>query len=524
MTEEKPASGAQLVRLPEQATAANDITLMGWGDVLRPLDDILAQKSPGKGLKLYRELARDAHVAGVIDKRKGAVIARDWTVEPGGPSRQDRKAAELVERLVGGEWGLSFDGLCKDLLAAQLEGYAVGEILWQQHDGFVVPGAVLARDQRRFVFDRDWNLRLLTPSNQLTGDPVWPRKFIVHRFGTPFDPYGLGLGHRLFWPVYFKRNAIQFWALFCEKFGMPTVKGSYGPGVDPDDLLKKLQNVGRDAVVVVPEGTVLELLEGARGAGVDTFASFVRYLDEQISEAVLGETLTTNIGTQGSRAAAETHNAVREELTDQDADELSATLHGTLVAWVSEVNYPGARPPKIWRPRPERRKEAADTRKAEAEARTAAASFVDQMRRQGWEPVDPEADLEEQAAGEWRYTGKATGIQAPQPVLAPGQTPGTPGAGKPPGAAFATPPATRDHADELADQVEATAQPSLDAMIDRIRAEFDQAVTLGETPRQMEERLARLAAAMPMDGLVEVLRDGMMLAATAGMDDQNGER
>lgn len=519
MSDGKPVSGAALVRLPEQATAANDITLMGWNDVLRPQDDVLAQRAGGKGLKLYRELARDAHAAGVLDKRKGAVIARSWVVEPGGPGRQDRKAAELLERIVAGEWGLDFDGLCSDLLAAQLEGFAVGEILWAARDGFVVPLTVKARDQRRFAFDRDWTLRLLTPSNQFDGEPVVQRKFIVHRFGSAFDPYGLGLGHRLFWPIYFKRNALQFWAVFCEKFGMPTVKATYAGGVDPDDLLKKLQNVGRQAVVVVPEGTVLDLLEGARAAGVDTYATFLRYLDEQISEAVLGETLTTNIGTQGSRAASETHNAVREEVTDRDADELSATLHESFVAWICEANYPDARPPTLWRPRPERRKEEADTRKAEAEARKAAAEFVTLMRRTGWEPIDPEASLEDQAAGEWRYTGQASGV----PEAAPPATAASaaPGAG---GAAFAAPPRRKDHADELADQVEQTAGPAFDAIVDRIRAEVDQAVAFGETPQQMEARLARLSAELPLEGLVDVLRDGMMAAALAGMDDQNGQR
>lgn len=505
------ATARAVTRTREIATAKVDITLLGWGDTLRPQDDILAQRSVGKGLKLYEDLARDPRAGAVLDKRKRAVVAREWSVTPGGPRRADKQAAKLAERVLGGEWGLSFDKLCLDLLDAQLKGHAVSELIWEMRDGFAVPVEAKARDPRRFVFNRAWELRLLTPENQLDGIAMPPRKFLVHRFGTSFDPYGLGLGHRLFWPIFFKRNSLQFWAKFCERFGMPFIKGTAGPGEDPKELLKALVGLGQDGAIAVPEGTLIELLDAAKGAGVNTYEGFCRYLDEQISEAVLGETLSTNVGQAGSRAASQTHNEVREDLCDGDCDELSAALNGQLLTWLTEANYPDAAPPTVWRPRPENRKEIAETDKAETDARSAAVDYVEKMRRAGYEPEDSEAEFIDQARGRWFFVGRPE----PQPVPTPGGTPQP--------AAFAT-PAERDPApdpaDHLVDQVEDAAGPALDQMIDAIKTELDESARLRETPVQFAARLARIESTMPIDGLAELLRDSLALSALTGMGDQ----
>ena len=68
------------------------------------------------------------------------------------------------------------------------------------------------------------------------GEELPDRKFIIHSVGgKDGSPYGLGVGHRLFWPVFFKRQGISFWLIFAEKFGTPTAVGKYPGGADPGD-------------------------------------------------------------------------------------------------------------------------------------------------------------------------------------------------------------------------------------------------------------------------------------------------
>jgi phage gp29-like protein len=334
----------------EIATIASDPLLPAFGGVLRNLDDTLLTRGAGKGLKIYDEIERDCHAYAVLAKRKNAVIAREWQVDAASPGGLDQRAADLVrEQLIN----LKFDQVCLKLLDATLKGYAVGEIIWDTDGAEIVVAAVKVKPQRRFLFDEDGQPRLITLANQMPGEPLPPRKFIVHRSGEKDDdnPYGLGLGYRLFWPVFFKRQDITFWLAFVDKFASPTVVGEYPPGTSEADqkkLLAATAAVAAETGIIIPQGMLLRLLDASR-SGIDTYETLARYMDEQISEAVLGETLSTNIGGTGSLAAAQTHNDVRLELAKGDADLLCDTINESLIRWLVELNVPGADPPKVWR-------------------------------------------------------------------------------------------------------------------------------------------------------------------------------
>jgi len=179
------------------------------------------------------------------------------------------------------------------------------------------------------------------------------------------NPYGLGLGSKLFWPTFFKNKGIHFWALFAEKFGGPTIIGKYSNEMEPkdrEDFLEYLSNASQLSAAIVPLESEVELLQASQSGAVDTYSKFLEYMDAAISKAVLGETLTTQMGGTGSYAASQTHNAVRLELVKSDADLLSNTLNESLLTWLTWFHFPGANPPRIWR-----RVEEAFDAKAEVE-------------------------------------------------------------------------------------------------------------------------------------------------------------
>jgi hypothetical protein len=334
----------------EIASIKRDINRVFYGGVLQTNDDdTLKSRGGGKGLKIYDELKRDAHAGAVLAKRKLAVTSRPWTVEPASDSSTDKLAAELVEKALK---HLRFNHLCKRLLEATLKGYAVGEVMWEVRDGYVLPARVMARDARRFVFGTDDELRLLTRENMVIGEAMPDRKFIVHRRGADDDsPYGTGLGGMLFWPVFFKRNGITFWLTFADKFGSPTALGKYPNGSGKPEqarLLQALAAISQDAGVIVPDGMVIELLEASRTGSVDTYEKLVRYMDEQISKAVLGETMSTTAASTGLGSnQAGVQNDVRLEVAKDDGDELDETLNDSLVRWIVEFNMPGAGLPRV---------------------------------------------------------------------------------------------------------------------------------------------------------------------------------
>jgi phage gp29-like protein len=342
--------------LREIASIERDWTKQFFGQVLRNDDDTLLTRGGGKGLKIYDELERDAHAYAELQKRKLAVVARPWDITPASDAAEDVAVAEMVRELFK---RLQFDRICMELLDATLKGFAVGEVMWEvidsrEHGGLVGPADVIARDQRRFAFTKERALRLLTEQQMIEGEELPERKFIVHRHGAKDgSPYGLGLGHRLFWPVFFKRQDIGFWLTFADKFGSPTAIGKYPKGANDAEqkkLLAMLRRIANDVGIIVPEGTEVELLEAARAGSIDTYEKLARYMDEQVSKAVNGGTMTTTSQAAGlGSGQAEVHDEGRIEIARADADLLSDTLNNTLVRWVVEYNRPGAALPKVWR-------------------------------------------------------------------------------------------------------------------------------------------------------------------------------
>ncbi len=343
------ASGKPIEK--EIATIERDVNRLFFGNVLTNDDETLLTRGQGRGLKIYDELRRDAQAGAVLNKREFAVIARPWDVTAASHDTNDIAAAELVRLNLK---TLQFDRISRELLDATLKGFAVGEIMWGLRDNLIVALDVIARNQRRFSFDLQRRLRLITRERPVEGEALPERKFIVHSVGAKEgSPYGKGIGSGLFWPVLFKRKDISFWLIFADKFGSPTSIGRYPVGtglLEQEKLLHALRAIAQDAGVIVPVGTEIELLEASRASSIDTYEKLARYMDEQISVAVLGETMTTGAQAGGvGGGQANVHNEVRKEIAQADADLLSETLNNTLVKWIVEYNLPEAAPPKVWR-------------------------------------------------------------------------------------------------------------------------------------------------------------------------------
>ncbi len=350
------------------ADARNDITIPFFSNTLQPTDDTLIKRGGAKGLALYDEIERDTHAWAVLQKRKKTLVAREWEVEAGGEDQIDIDAAEFVRTQLE---RLAFDRLSEDLLDATLKGFAISEIIWAREDNHIIPERIVSHDQRRFVFDVDWKPRLLTMSNMTDGEQLPERKFITHRHGVKGNnPYGLGLGTRLFWPVLFKREGVKYWLTFLEKFASPTVISEIPFGL-PDDvqaaLLQTLEGIVQSTAATVPIGTMPQYLEASR-SGTVSYEDWCKYWDKQLSVGTLGETLTTDIGDNGSKAASQTHADILELLVDADGDLLADTLQATLLKWMIEYNFAGAKVPKVWRVRSANEVELAKLRLERAKA------------------------------------------------------------------------------------------------------------------------------------------------------------
>ena len=365
----------------EFANRLSDPFETAYMGVLRTNDPLLMERGNG-GVQIYWDLKRDGKVFDGLQKRQLALIGKAWQVEP--VKADSAKGTADAETLTGILKACNFDKLCSELLEALLAGYAVSEIVWTTRDGMWVPARVVQRAQRRFVYvQQDENsapwLHLLTRENMLTGTPVPPRKFIVHRVNAEDDnPYGLGLGLQLYWPVYFKRKGVLAWTKFLDRFGLPIPWGKYPASASPREkgtLFDALRAVSNDGMIMTPEGTMIELLESKLSGSATPHQAHVEFMDDWIMEVILGQSPRGKSG--GAMAAASNEREdVRLELSQADSDLLSETLNSTLIQWICELN--GLEPCLVYR-----KVEKEEDTKAESETDKNISELGFQMTEEG---------------------------------------------------------------------------------------------------------------------------------------------
>ena len=488
--------------IPEIATTASDPYVPNFTGILQPTDEVLVSRGGASAIKIYDEIRRDPHAFAILQKLKLEVVSREWKVTPASESRLDKKAAAEVERQLK---AINFDRLTKGLLGAVLKGFSVAEILWSSTALGWEASEVKVKKQRRFRFTVDGALRVLTRTNAMDGEAVPERKFIVHRHtidDDDDDPYGVGIGSVLFWPAWFKRQVLAHWLRGTEKHATPTTVLQYDGNYDEKrqaQMTMVLRQMANDTGLVIPKTVTAELLESANAGGGDFFEKLARYLDELMSEAVLGETLTTNSGERGARSLGEIHNEIRIAIAKAASDLVCETIRDTLVRWIIELNYPGAGLPEVWRDFSET--EDLD-KKVERDQK---------LHQMGYEPADPDY-ISDTYGAEW--IKKQSVAQAP---IDPDKKPSIMD-----NLEFAENPNSvskrgETTVKELSSQLESAAQPAIDTMIEAIRTEFTEAHDYDD----LILRLARLSAEMGVEDLATAMEQGSLLAMLEGVDSAN---
>lgn len=376
--------------------------------LLPTTDRLLSLKGNGD-LLIYQEVMRDEQVKACFEQRISAVTAKAWEVKPGGTRAIDKQAAEFIAEQLK---KIEFDSITKKMLYGVFYGYAVAEALYTVEDGKVVldmsRGGIKVRDRRRFGFAPDMSLRLRTSSNPL-GEALPERKFWHFATGSDHDdePYGLGLAHWLYWPVFFKRSGVKFWLVFLEKFGSPTAVGKYQQGTSTDDqnkLLDSLQAIQTDSAITIPDGMAVELLEATRGGTADYTALYDR-MDAAIARATLGQTASTQ-GTPGKLGNDDLQSDVRDDIVKADADIVCKSFSASVVKWLVEWNFPGAKIPEVWR------------KCEESEDQNKTAERDERICKMGFKPTLKY--IQEVYGGEWVESAPALGSGA-RPAPASGE-------------------------------------------------------------------------------------------------------
>lgn len=319
---EYPSNGLTPIRLAEIFKEADA------GDILRQAE-------------LFEEMEeKDPHLFSQLQTRKNAVTGLDFEIIPFDPDdERDKEIAEFIEAQINGIEGL--EDIMLDLMDAVGKGFAVSEIMWHYDAGRVVVGDIRSRHQKRFFWDTEDKFKVRTDEVP-EGMELPGNKFILHRYkARSGHPSRAGVLRVVAWMYLFKNYTLKDWVAFCEVYGMPLRLGKYQPGASEDDkraLMQALAQIGADAAGIFPDGTTIEFINTEKASSTDLYERLARYCDEQISKAILGQTLTSDSG-GGSYAQSKTHNDVRHDLTIADCKALAATLRRDLIRPLVLFNF-----------------------------------------------------------------------------------------------------------------------------------------------------------------------------------------
>jgi len=297
-------------------------------------------KRMGKDISVYRNLLSDAHLSAAVESRKAGTLSLNWEINRGGD--KDR-AAKIIDDIFH---QLDINRIIDEMLNAAMFGYQPLEIQWEVRDGWVVPADVVGKPPEWFCFDPENRLRFKSAVNFFPGELLPDRKFLVAAHRAEYaNPYGIGQLSCCFWPVTFKRGGWKFWAVFSEKYGMPWMVGKHPAGATKEDkktLLDAMEDAVQDALLILPENCSMEIKESAAKTGsADIYERLIIRADGESSKAIVGQTLTTEVGVNGSYAAAQTHFKVRGDIVTGDAKMVCGVFQ-QLIDWIYEMNFPQA--------------------------------------------------------------------------------------------------------------------------------------------------------------------------------------
>ncbi len=307
---------------------------------------------PAQQFELLTEMLQKwPRLSAVEATRRMALTGLDWELAPADRDETSRRAAAWCrEQLAALE---RFRDVLEHLAAAIGLGISVAELVWERGrlvDLVPVPHSRLMADPHE-----PWRLRVRTQREPSLGVALdeSPGKWLIHRprcqAGRSFEG---GLLRRSVLLFVAQSLSLKDWLITSQSTAAPIRVARVDAALPENDrraLLRMLEDLGRDAVAVVGRNVELELLEG-RGEPQHVFAPLQEYCNTEVTILWLGQHLTTDIRTSGSRAAAEVHDRVREDLLAGDMVDEAKTLRRDLLAPLTRARFgPGVQPPHFRR-------------------------------------------------------------------------------------------------------------------------------------------------------------------------------
>ena len=241
---------------------------------------------------LVDDLMTDGHLQSQIEMRKSSTLNTDYQVI----NRKTKKVNEEITFILQQQWFYEFlDGTIDETI----RGTNVAEFLSFQGE----------KIELNFIPRRN-----VVPTRKKIFPDITKPQFVDYS-NPAFDPwllqigknFNLGIINNIIPNLIWKRNVMQAWAEFCEKFGMPLITATTNTtdAKVVDAVHEMLLNLGQASVGTFPLGTDIKFQEANRQDAYQVYAQFMQANSNEISKILVGSTMLSDQGT--NRAQTEVH-------------------------------------------------------------------------------------------------------------------------------------------------------------------------------------------------------------------------
>lgn len=296
----------------EQAT----YQLLNWFNQLPDPDETLIKI----GLKRHdlRKLETDDEVYQCLEKRREALLATPWRLEPG----NSRAARFIIEEITP-----HLPHLMMSAFMSVPYGYSVAEVVYRKDaNGRIGIASLSEKPFEWFLPTPNGELRYFPDDGRggAEGLECHPYKYLLTRNKSTYrNPYGEALFSRLYWPCFFRAQGWRFWAQFLERFGTPLLLGKTMG--DASALATALAGAVQDAVIVAGNNDEISAVESGKDG--QQFKLFEEAILARIQKTILGQTLSSDAkGTGMGSGVADLHRQVLEEKRRSDVRLITGTV------------------------------------------------------------------------------------------------------------------------------------------------------------------------------------------------------
>lgn len=283
---------------------------------------------------------RDDIVKSVATKRKKAPARFGWDIiaEDNSPQALRHKASlekfyqsvETTSAIDQNERG-GMALLIRQMMDAIGKRYAVHEIVWRPQAGAEASLSASFRFVPLWFFEnRTGKLRLLPNDATQEGQSLRDGEWLITT--------GDGLMEATSVAYLFKHLPLRDWLVYCERNGMPGVRGvtDAAPGsAEWDEALDAVQQFGTDFRALMSSGTEIEVVDLTHGNNLP-YPALIERMDKTIATLWRGSPMGT---IQDSGAGISLMGKETALIEREDVIHLSEILHGQVDCWVTQYLF-----------------------------------------------------------------------------------------------------------------------------------------------------------------------------------------